>query len=88
MFPESRKLYPFERVDCGTLEIQPTVNNNLGVGAALQGREVLDSNPSWVWWDFKPTSPTLQKEILLHTSIPSMLANHTETAFVQVGMLI
>lgn len=57
-------------------------HNNLGVRAAAQEMEVLDSYPLSSMRDLKPTSPTPQKEALLYASIHSMLANNFETMLV------
>lgn len=54
-------------------------HNNLGVRAAAQEMEVLDSYHPFSMMDFKPTYPTLQKEALLCASIHSMLASNFES---------
>jgi len=47
--------------------------SNLGVRAVAQGKEVLDLYPLWVWWDFRPSSPTLQEgtSVCEYTYVPA-----------------
>lgn len=55
------------------------MHNRLGVRASTQEMEVLDSHPFSSVRDFKPTSPSLQKEALLCAIISSMLGNNVDT---------
>ena len=65
-------LRAFESIRC-VLKCRQLLYSNLGVRAVAQGQEVLDLYPLWVWWDFRPSSPTLQEEnsVCEYTYVPA-----------------